>query len=76
MSRNRYEKIRVLGAGSFGEAWLVRSTQSERQYVIKEMKMLPNLTQQVGLNLVSLLLIACTDKYNQGDSIKLFSEVQ
>jgi len=47
MSRNRYEKIRVLGSGSFGEAWLVRSTQSQRQYVIKEMKMLPNLTQQV-----------------------------
>ena len=47
MSRNRYEKVRLLGAGSFGEAWLVRSVESQRQYVVKEMRMQPNLNQQV-----------------------------
>ena len=48
MSCNRYKKISLLGAGSFGEAWLVKSVHSERQYVIKEMKMMPNLSQQVN----------------------------
>jgi serine/threonine protein kinase len=49
MSCSRYRKISLLGAGSFGEAWLVKSVQSERQYVIKEMKMMPNLSQQVSI---------------------------
>ena len=55
MSRNRYEKIRILGAGSYGEAWLVKSSNSQRQYVVKEMKMLPNLTQAVGIHFSHLL---------------------
>lgn len=34
----RFEKVRLLGSGTFGKAWLVRSLQSRQNYVIKEMK--------------------------------------
>ena len=47
MSQNRYEKVRRLGKGSFGTAWLVVSKQSGRNYVIKEMDLLPNLSSKV-----------------------------
>ncbi|TRY63781.1 hypothetical protein TCAL_07160 [Tigriopus californicus] len=36
---SKYERCRILGSGTFGEAWLVRSIQSNRQYVVKELKM-------------------------------------
>ena len=47
MSQNRYEKVKRLGKGSFGTAWLVVSKQSGRNYVIKEMDLEPNLSQKV-----------------------------
>ena len=34
----QYEKIEILGEGTFGKAWLVRRIQSSRKYVIKEIK--------------------------------------
>ena len=46
MSQNRYEKVKRLGKGSFGTAWLVVSKQSGRNYVIKEMDLEPNLSQK------------------------------
>eukprot|EP00088_Acartia_fossae_P033316 TRINITY_DN3409_c0_g1_i4.p1 TRINITY_DN3409_c0_g1~~TRINITY_DN3409_c0_g1_i4.p1 ORF type:complete len:329 (-),score=47.86 TRINITY_DN3409_c0_g1_i4:194-1180(-) len=33
----KYEKLRILGRGTFGEAWLVQSRVSKRHYVLKEM---------------------------------------
>ena len=41
LSPDRFEKLKILGAGTFGEAWLVRSKASGRQYVIKEQKFSP-----------------------------------
>jgi hypothetical protein len=37
-----------LGAGAFGEAWLVKSLQSQRQYVIKELKLVAGLNGKVS----------------------------
>lgn len=34
---NKYEKVKILGRGTFGEAWLVNSRASGRAYVMKEM---------------------------------------
>lgn len=42
----RYDKVRVLGSGNFGQAWLVTSRQSGRQYVVKEMRMTVGLSKQ------------------------------
>lgn len=47
LTGSRYEKVGLLGAGNFGKAWLVRSTQSGRSYVIKEMRMTADLSPQV-----------------------------
>jgi len=33
----KYEKLKILGRGTFGEAWLVVSKVSKRHYVMKEM---------------------------------------
>ena len=41
LSPDRFEKLKILGAGTFGEAWLVRSKASGRHYVIKEQKFSP-----------------------------------
>ena len=41
LSPDRFEKLKILGAGTFGEAWLVCSKASGRQYVIKEQKFSP-----------------------------------
>ena len=41
-----YKKLKLLGAGSFGEAWLARPKNCDRYFVIKEMKLLPNLKQE------------------------------
>jgi serine/threonine protein kinase len=35
---DRYERIKQIGSGSFGTVWLVKSKQSQRQYVLKEIK--------------------------------------
>lgn len=42
----RYEKINRIGTGSFGTAWLVKSVQSQRNYVIKEIRMTAELSAQ------------------------------
>jgi serine/threonine protein kinase len=52
-SSQRYDKIKLLGSGTFGEAWLVKSNQSGRHYVIKEMKMTQGISSKV-LNLPKL----------------------
>ena len=44
----KYERCRHLGSGNFGDAWLVRSVQSDRNYVIKELKMTPGISQKVS----------------------------
>ncbi|XP_033101859.1 probable serine/threonine-protein kinase nek3 [Anneissia japonica] len=54
---NKFEKIRVIGSGSFGQAWLVCSKQSRRKYVVKEMQV-GNMTEKErnqALNEVSIL---------------------
>eukprot|EP00049_Salpingoeca_infusionum_P010712 m.185162 g.185162 ORF g.185162 m.185162 type:complete len:745 (-) comp14725_c3_seq1:487-2721(-) len=35
---DKYEKVRVLGSGAFGRAWLVRHKATQDLYVMKEMK--------------------------------------
>ncbi len=47
VSSCRYNKLNLLGAGTFGEAWLAKSVASQRYYVIKELKMTPTLTSKV-----------------------------
>ena len=42
---NKYEKVRLLGSGNFGQAWLCVSKASGRSYVVKEMKMTAGLSQ-------------------------------
>lgn len=36
MSWSEYTKIRKIGEGSFGSAWLVRNNKSSAQFVIKQ----------------------------------------
>lgn len=43
-SAAKYEKLRLLGSGAFGEAWLVKSFASGRLYVTKELRMKADLT--------------------------------
>ena len=43
----RFEKIKLLGSGTFGEAWLAKSLVSNRQYVIKELKLTPITSSKV-----------------------------
>lgn len=33
---NNYTKVRKIGEGSFGKAWLVKSPADNKQFVIKE----------------------------------------
>lgn len=33
----RYSKIKQIGSGTFGQAWLVESTASKRKYALKEL---------------------------------------
>merc|ERR1719262_1466365 len=42
---SKYEKVRLLGSGNFGQAWLAVSSASGRSYVVKEMKLTPGLSQ-------------------------------
>ncbi len=35
---DKYNFIRIVGKGSFGKAWLVKSKVSQRQYVLKEIE--------------------------------------
>ena len=46
----RFEKVKLLGSGTFGEAWLAKSLVSKRQYVIKELKLTPVTTSKVGIS--------------------------
>jgi len=58
----RYEKLEQIGAGSFGTAWLVKSNQSQRKYVIKEMAMTADLSPQEReriLNEVNIIKSCC-----------------
>lgn len=38
MSLDKYERIRVLGKGTFGRAWLVRDKHTKEELVAKEIK--------------------------------------
>ena len=35
---NAYEKIKIIGSGSFGKAWLVTLKKNNLKYVLKEIK--------------------------------------
>ena len=37
-SSNKYEKAKLIGCGSFGQAWLVRRSSDGRRYVQKEVR--------------------------------------
>jgi serine/threonine protein kinase len=39
MDASRYERIKIIGKGSFGQAFLVKSTASQKLYVLKEIKL-------------------------------------
>ena len=34
----RYDRLRIVGSGTFGRAWLVRRPDTDKKYVMKEMK--------------------------------------
>jgi len=58
----RYEIIDKIGSGSFGTAWLVKSIQSQRKYVIKEMAMTADLSPKEReriLNEVNIIKSCC-----------------
>ena len=40
---NKYQKVKMIGEGSFGKAFLVRDKQSNKQYVIKVSKSIANI---------------------------------
>ena len=35
---DNYERVRILGAGTYGKAWLVREKKSQQLFVMKEIK--------------------------------------
>lgn len=37
LNMERYSKIKPIGSGTFGQAWLVESTVSKRMYALKEL---------------------------------------
>jgi len=41
----KYERLDVIGSGTFGRAWLVRRVTTDRKYVLKEIKV-AGLTEQ------------------------------
>lgn len=49
LTPSRFEKLRQLGRGSFGEAWLARSKASQRLYVIKELILIKASNKQVNI---------------------------
>ena len=38
-SMENYTKVRIIGTGSFGTVWLVRSKEKRRNYVLKEISL-------------------------------------
>jgi serine/threonine protein kinase len=35
---DKYERVRILGSGTYGRAWLVKEKKSQQQFVMKEIK--------------------------------------
>ncbi|EDO49138.1 predicted protein, partial [Nematostella vectensis] len=54
---NRYQKIDIIGKGTFGSAWLVESRQSKRLYALKELNAtaMPSEDRHLALNEVKIL---------------------
>ncbi|GFU98970.1 hypothetical protein TNCV_3382151 [Trichonephila clavipes] len=52
-----YDKVRVIGSGTFGNVWLVKSKLSRHSYVLKEINLPPSseLGRQEALNEVAIL---------------------
>ena len=53
----RYRKIKQIGTGSFGQAWLVESTVSRRTYALKELGVtaMSEQDRQLALNEANIL---------------------
>ncbi|GFQ96025.1 hypothetical protein TNCT_390221 [Trichonephila clavata] len=59
-----YDKVRVIGSGTFGNVWLVKSKLSRHSYVLKEINLLSlnELGRQEALNEVAILS-KCSHKH-------------
>jgi hypothetical protein len=63
MGWSEYVKIKKIGEGSFGAAWLVKCNKDQKQYVIKQINVSRvKLNTLLCLNFVELLL---THYWNQ-----------
>ena len=45
---SQYERIRILGTGTFGQCWLARAKATSRLLVIKEVRVRPTKTKKDG----------------------------
>lgn len=54
---SRYDKVRVIGSGTFGNVWLVKSKLSRHSYVLKEINLqaLSEIDRQQALNEAKIL---------------------
>jgi NIMA (never in mitosis gene a)-related kinase 1/4/5 len=59
---DQYEKLKMLGKGTYGKAWLVKDRISGQQYVLKEIKV--NNQQEVDEALSEAEVLSKVDHLN------------
>ena len=81
--KHHYEKIRIVGRGTFGTVWLVRHNATGKQYIRKEVSLanLPRHEQKATMQEVDVLkrlkhphIVAYVDSYLDGDSLCILME--
>ena len=83
LAKHHYEKIRIVGRGTFGTVWLVRHHATGKQFIRKEVSManMPRHEQKATMQEVEVLkrlqhphIVAYVDSYRDGDNLCILME--
>ena len=83
LAKHNYEKIRIVGRGTFGTVWLVRHHATGKQFIRKEVSManMPRHEQKATMQEVEVLkrlqhphIVAYVDSYRDGDNLCILME--